>query len=80
MVMTSPCPAGAPVLAIMSVRLENAPQSPDPISQHLASASVAPAQTGGISYLEELPSTLDTGEPCPDVHGYRTAKSEGGWL
>lgn len=56
MVMTSPCPAGAPVLAIMSVRLENAPQSPDPISQHLASASVAPAQTGGISYLEELPS------------------------
>lgn len=48
MVMTRPCPAGAPVLAIMSVRLENAPQSPDPISQHLASASVTPAQTGGI--------------------------------
>lgn len=68
------------MLAIMSVHLENAPQSPDPISQHLASASVAPAQTGGIFLSRVVPSTLDAGEPCPDVHGYRTAKSEGGWL
>lgn len=48
MAMTSPCPAGAPMLAIMSVHLENAPQSPDLIFQHLASVSVAPAQAGGI--------------------------------
>lgn len=52
MAMTSPCPAGAPMLAIMSVHLESAPQSPDPIFLHLASVSVTPAQAGGFSYLE----------------------------
>lgn len=52
MVMTNRCPAGAPVLAIMSVHLESAPQSPDPIFLHLASVSITPAQAGGISYLK----------------------------
>lgn len=46
--MTSPCPAGVPVLAITSVHLESAPQSPDPVFLHLASVSVTPAQAGGI--------------------------------
>lgn len=46
--MTSPCPAGASMLAITSVHLENAAQSPDPTFQPLPSGSVTPAQAGGI--------------------------------
>lgn len=68
MVMTNPCPAGAPVLAIMSVHLESAPQSPDPIFLHLASVSITPAQAGGIflsQVVTEHPRRRRAVPKCP---------------
>lgn len=74
MAVTSLCPVGPFMLAITSIHLENAPQSPDPAFHHRPSGSVTSVEAGGLFLSRAVTEHSRAVFRCPSATKWQNLK------